>query len=81
MIQKIASFDRKISTPIIEFDHKIISFILYPFAAFFHPKLIWVAYALVYIVTGYDIPSTLLYLVGTGLCLLTTFILKKFTKR
>lgn len=81
MLQKIGHFDNKISTPIINLDKKIISWILYPCAAFFHPKLIWVAYLLVFYFSGYNIYDTLIYLMGTGMCLLTTYILKRFTRR
>lgn len=81
MLQSIANFDKKISTPIIELDKKIISWILYPCAAFFHPKLIWIAYVLVFYFSRYDTHTTLVYVIGTGICLITTTILKKFTRR
>lgn len=81
MLTKLEKIDKKISTPIINLDKKIISWILYPLAAFFHPKLIWIAYALIYYFSNRDIYITAIYLMGTGLCLLTTYILKRFTKR
>jgi hypothetical protein len=81
MLGHIAKFDHKISTPIIHMDKKLVSWILYPCAAFFHPKLIWLAYLLVYYFSGYHLYTTLLYLLGTGMCLLTTYILKRLTKR
>ena len=81
MLGHIAKLDHKISTPIIQMDKKLVSWILYPCAAFFHPKLIWIAYMLVYYLSGYDVYTTLLYLLGTGMCLLTTYILKRLTKR
>ncbi len=77
----VSSFDQRISKPIISLDHKIISWILYPFAAFFHPKLIWLAYVLVFYYSGFNVHDTVIYVIGTGLCLLTTYILKRSTKR
>lgn len=81
ILETLTKFDHKISTPILHLDKKFISWLLYPFAAFFHPKLIWLAYLIVFYVSGYKIHTTLVYLIGTGMCLLTTFLLKKFTKR
>ena len=81
MLGKIAELDRKISRPVIEADATLVSFVLYPFAAFFHPKLIWVAYLAVYFFSGRDLHATVVFLLGSGFCLLTTFILKKSCKR
>lgn len=81
MLNHVTKFDKKISTPVIQLDKLIISWILYPFAAFFHPKLIWIAYSLVFYFSGFDAHTTLIYLLGTGMCLLTTYILKRSTKR
>ena len=81
MLGHIAKFDHKKSTPIIHMDKQLVSWILYPCAAFFHPKLIWLAYLLVYYFSGSHIYTTFLYLLGTGICLLTTYILKRITKR
>ena len=81
MLGSIAEIDRKISSHIITADNLPTTMALYPFAAFFHPKLIWIAYLTVYYISQYDLHATLIYLLGTGLCLLTTFILKKLTKR
>lgn len=81
MIKAIANADQALSKPIIYADNLPTSILLYPFAAFFHPKLIFLAYLSVYYFSGYDLHATLIYLMGTGICLLTTFILKKFTKR
>lgn len=81
MLKPIVDLDKKISQPIIQADNMLVSVILYPFAAFFHPKLIFLAYFSVYYFSGYNTHATLVYLLGTGACLLTTFILKKITKR
>lgn len=81
MLSNIVHFDHKISNPILNLDKKFVSWILYPLAAFFHPKLIWLAYTLIYYFSGYNLRTTLIYLMGTGLCLLTTYILKRYTKR
>ena len=81
MFGVISNFDKKISTPIIKLDNFIVSIFLYPFTAFFHPKLILIAYASVYYFSNYHIPKTIIYLLGTGICLVTTTILKKLLKR
>ena len=81
MLKAIGEVDRKISKPIIEADNVLVSIILYPFAAFFHPRLIFLAYFSVFYFSAKNIHITGIYLIGTGICLLTTFILKKITKR
>lgn len=81
VLHHVANFDKKISTPILHLDKKVVSWVLYPFAAFFHPKLIWLAYVLVFYFSGFNVHDTVIYVIGTGLCLLTTYILKKSTKR
>jgi len=43
LINKLNKIDKKISKIIHELDHTLPTFILYPYAAFFHPGLIWVA--------------------------------------
>lgn len=81
MLGAIAEFDRSISQPIIAMDILPVSIVLYPCAAFFHPKLIWLAYTLVFLASGYDPHATIVYLLGTGVCLLTTYLLKRQTRR
>ena len=81
MLSFISRIDKNISKPIIHADNLIFSILLYPFAAFFHPQLIFLAYASIYYFSNYDQPITILYIVGTGLCLLTTTILKRILKR
>lgn len=80
-IKKLHKFDNKISHWIHSIDHLVPTAVLYPFAAFFHPGLIWVAYLSVFYLSQYNIRFTLLYALGTLICLLITFILKKITKR
>ncbi len=80
MLKSISNFDRRMSAPIIHLDSKPATYILYPFAAFFHPKLIWIAYASVYLVSG-CVESTLVYLAATLFALICTTILKKITRR
>lgn len=80
-MKKISQLDKHISTKIIKADYLIASLVLYPLAAFFHPKLIWIAYVSVWFASGKDWKSTGIYVVGTGLCLLTTYLLKRLFKR
>ena len=81
MLDCIAKLDKKISKPLITMDNLLVTIILYPFAAFFHPKLIFLAYGSVYYLSGKDIRSTIVYAVGTALCLITSTVLKKLFKR
>lgn len=81
MFGVIYKLDKGISSPIIKLDNIIVSILLYPFAAFFHPKLIFLAYASVYYLSNYHIPKTIIYLLGTAICLITTTLLKKILKR
>lgn len=81
MLQKLAQIDKQLSYYIINADNLPITIILYPFAAFFHPRLILFAYLAVYYFSRKDVHATFLYLLGTGICLLTTTLLKKMTKR
>ena len=81
MLKVIDQCDKRISRSIIQTDAPIISGVLYPFAAFFHPKLIFLAYASVYYCSNYHVPTTFIYVIGTLLCLITTTILKKVIKR
>lgn len=81
MLEIFGKIDRKLSTYIIQADALPYSLLLYPFAAFFHPQLILFPYLFVYYFSGYDLAATIIYLVGTGICLLTTTLLKKIIKR
>ena len=81
MLQTISDVDKKVSRPIIEADNPIVSIILYPFAAFFHPRLIFLAYFSVFYFSAKNIHITGIYSIGTGICFLTIFFLKKIIKR
>ena len=81
MLKVIDHHDRTISSFVIQSDDPVVSVVLYPFAAFFHPKLIFLAYASVYYCSNYHLPTTFVYVIGTLLCLITTTILKKIMKR
>lgn len=81
LIKKLHKIDNKVSHWIHNIDHLVPTTILYPFAAFFHPGLIWVAYLSVFYLSEYNLRFTLLYALGTLFCLLITFVLKKVTKR
>ena len=51
ILDKINTVDQTISKKIHQADNIIITCFLYPFAAFFHPKLIWIAYSAIYILS------------------------------
>lgn len=55
ILSKLKHFDHKISGYIHQLDNLIISCILYPFAAFFHPGLIWIAFSMIYLVSNYNL--------------------------
>jgi positive regulator of sigma E activity len=81
MLQKLNKIDQRISKWIHRKDHLISSVILYPFAAFFHPGLIWLAYLTVYLFSYQNLRLTVAYALGTLTCLLITFFIKKLAKR
>ena len=81
LINKLNKIDKKISKIIYELDHTLPTFILYPFAAFFHPGLIWVAYLLIYYFSNFDLRFTALYALSTLVCVILTTLLKKVAKR
>ena len=78
---KLHKLDHKISDKIHQLDHALPTYILYPFTAFFHPGLIWIAYLSILHLSHYDVGFTLLYMLATLICLVITTILKKVTKR
>lgn len=78
---KLKNTDHKISGSLHQLDQIIVSFILYPFAAFFHPGLIWIAFLSIYYFSGYNFEFLAIYVIGVLLCLLTIFLLKKTLKR
>ena len=81
IISKIKHIDRIISGHLHQLDNIIVSCILYPFAAFFHPGLIWIAFGSVYFFSNYNLEFLTIYIIGVLLCLLTIFLLKKSLKR
>ena len=81
IIGYLRHLDHKISGHIHQADNIVISCILYPFAAFFHPQLIWIAFMCVYYFSGQNLNFLAVYIVGVLLCLLTIFMLKKSLKR
>jgi hypothetical protein len=80
-MENLHRLDQKVSMWIHDLDHLIPTYILYPFAAFFHPGLIWIPYLSILYLSNYDLGFTLLYVVGTLLCLIATTLLKKIAKR
>lgn len=78
---KLNKLDHKISKWIHKKDHLVSTVILYPFAAFFHPGLIWVAYLSIYLLSHQNVRLTVAYALGTLICLLVTTFIKKMTKR
>jgi hypothetical protein len=74
-------YDNKISGRLHQLDNIIISCILYPFAAFFHPGLIWIAFGSMFYFSNYSINFLIVYIVGVLFCLLTIYLLKRTLKR
>jgi hypothetical protein len=81
LINKLNKLDKKVSKLIHELDHALPTYVLYPFAAFFHPGLIWMAYVLVYYFSDFDLRYTALYALCTLICVILTTVLKKLAKR
>jgi hypothetical protein len=80
-LNELNKLDHKISKWIHRKDHLLISTILYPFAAFFHPALIWIAYLTIYLYSRSNLRFTAVYALGTLICLLITTIVKKIVNR
>jgi positive regulator of sigma E activity len=81
VLHKLNKLDHHISKWIHRKDHFISTVILYPFAAFFHPGLIWLAYLTVYLFSYENLRFTGTYTLGTLACLLITTFIKKMAKR
>jgi hypothetical protein len=81
LLQKLNKLDQRISKWIHRKDHLISTVVLYPFAAFFHPGLIWLAYLTVYLFSYQNLRYTATYALGTLACLLITTFIKKIAKR
>jgi len=81
VLESFNKFDRYISQEIHRRDHFLSTVILYPFAAFFHPGLIWLSYLAVFSLSHGNVRFTAVYALGTLLCLLTTTFIKKIAKR
>jgi hypothetical protein len=73
--------DNKVSGRIHQLDNIIISCLLYPFAAFFHPGLIWIAFTSMYYFSNYNLNFLVVYVAGVLLCLITIYLLKRTLKR
>jgi positive regulator of sigma E activity len=81
LLQKLNKLDHRISKWIHRKDHLISTVVLYPFAAFFHPGLIWLAYLTVYLFCHQNLRFTGVYALATLACLLITTFIKKIAKR
>lgn len=81
ILNEMNKMDHKISKWIHRKDHLIITTLLYPFAAFFHPGLIWIAYLTIYLYSHGNVRFTAVYALGTLICLIITTIVKKIAKR
>lgn len=81
VLSKLDKIDKNISKWIHQKDHLISTVILYPFAAFFHPALIWLAYLSVYLLSNQNLRFTAIYALATLICLLATTFIKKMAKR
>ena len=85
MLKRILGYlhhlDNKVSGRIHQLDNIIISCLLYPFAAFFHPGLIWIAFTSMYYFSNYNLNFLVVYVAGVLLCLLTIYLLKRTLKR
>jgi hypothetical protein len=54
ILQALTNFDHKLSGKMHQLDNLLVTIFLYPFAAFFHPGLIWVAYSSIFIISDYN---------------------------
>jgi hypothetical protein len=81
LLAQLNSWDQKASKWIHRKDHLLSTLVLYPFAAFFHPGLIWLAYLAIFSFAHGDTRITTVYALGTLLCLIVTTLLKKIAKR
>lgn len=81
LLHKLNKLDEKISKWIHRKDHILSTVILYPFAAFFHPGLIWLAYLTIYLFSHQNLRFTATYALATLICLLVTTFIKKVAKR
>ena len=81
LVKGLAKIDHRLSSIFHRKDNFFLTVVLYPFAAFFHPGLIWVAYLLVYILSISNMHFTIVYAIGTLCCLICTTLLKKVAKR
>jgi hypothetical protein len=81
MLSALINLDRKISLWIMDIDTGLVSKLLYPFAAFFHPGLIWIAYLSILYLSNFDLALTALYVLATLVSVIMTTILKKMFKR
>lgn len=81
LLEGFNKFDKSISKWIHRKDSLVPTVILYPFAAFFHPGLIWLSYLTVYVLSDGNTRYTTVYALGTLICLLGTTLIKKIAKR
>lgn len=81
MLSLLVDLDRRFSLWIMDIDTGFISTVLYPFAALFHPGLIWIAYLSVFYFSNYDLAVTALYVLATIISVIMTTILKRIFRR
>ena len=81
ILSEFKQIDVNISKHIHELDHPVLTYVLYPFTAFFHPGLIWIPYLSVFYLSTFDLEVTFLYLIATLVCLINTTLLKKIFRR
>lgn len=81
MLSALIELDRKFSLWIMDIDTGLVSKTLYPFAALFHPGLIWIAYISILYFSNIDLALTALYVLATLISVILTTILKKIFKR
>ena len=81
MLSALINFDRRLSNWIMSIDTGFTSKLLYPFAALFHPGLIWVAYLSILYLSDFDLAFTALYVLATLISVILTTILKRIFRR
>ena len=81
MLSTISNLDRRLSLWIMDIDTGFTSKLLYPFAALFHPGLIWIPYLSILYLSNIDLAFTALYVLATLISVILTTILKKIFRR
>lgn len=80
-MNSLSAIDRKLSQVILSLDNPVVSAVLYPFSSFFHPKMIWIAISIVFLLSKKSLYDTAVYCAGMIGCLIMTTVLKRLINR